>query len=233
MTFACLDVSKWLTDLIISTTMLPIATVENTIVDFALPDSGDLLGSISAPSSVAASGVVLTPQLARVLAGHSAIFTLTPNDSTPQRKHHPCVLTALASATVATVILRNFRKGDIAVDTQLPVDIETSAELNCVLLTVAVPPGTPDGSLVIINNVWVAGCAVALNETTSSATVGFNHTLAPNGAVFKAAKVGDVPGIMAALHNGGSTNERGDVSLGKQHIETIGKSSDRGMLLLS
>jgi hypothetical protein len=76
-----------------------------------------------------------------------------------------------------------------------------------------VPPGTPDGSLVIINNVWVAGFAVVLNSLSSSVTIGFNHAPASNGAVYAAALAGDVTGLIAALHNGGSTEECDVVSV--------------------
>ena len=99
----------------------------------------------------------------------------------------------------------------------MPADIEAKFERNCVLLKVAVPLGTPVGARVVINHVWVAGCAVVLNELASIVTIEFNHAPAPAGAVHAAAKAGDLPALKVALRNGGSTEEKDSVSARGRH----------------
>ena len=94
----------------------------------------------------------------------------------------------------------------------MPVDIEGDVKLNCVLLKVAVPLDTPDGAHVVINHVWVAGCAVVLNELSSFVTIGFNHAPAPVGAVMEAIAADNLAALKVALHNGGSTEEKDQVS---------------------
>ncbi len=56
-------------------------------------------------------------------------------------------------------------------DVLVAVDIKVDFEHNCVLLVVAVPSGTPESALLVIKNVWVAGCAVVLNELSATVTI--------------------------------------------------------------
>jgi hypothetical protein len=190
-----------------STYLLPNSKLpnENVTANF---ESGGLIDSLEedtilAPSSISAREVTLTAAGARVCTG-PAVFHLAPIYSEPLQN---CVLAALASGTEVIATLRI-----ASIDEQVPVDIKAADALNCVLLTVSVSPGTPDGSLVIINNVCVAGCAVNLNELLPTVTIGFNHAPAPEGAVYAAAKANDLPGLNAALRSGGSTEEKTEVS---------------------
>ncbi len=115
----------------------------------------------------------------------------------------------LAHGAEVFAILRSVDNLDGGViDEQVAVDIEVDVERNSVLLTVAVPYYTPDGTLVIIKNVWIAGFPVILNELSSTITVGFNHAPAPKGMVLAAAYDDDLPFLNAVLQNGGSTEEK-------------------------
>ncbi len=66
----------------------------------------------------------------------------------------------------------------------------------------------------IINNVWVAGRVVVLNELLSCVTIGFNHDPESEGAVYAAAAAGDTPGLIVAIHKGESTEQKDTVSTG-------------------
>ncbi len=90
-------------------------------------------------------------------AGTPAVFLLASISSVLMQE---CVLTALASNMEVIATLRIAKP----VDEQLSVYITASVTLNCALLTLAVPPSTPDGSLVIINNVWVVWSRRALRS---------------------------------------------------------------------
>ena len=194
------------TDLL-PTTKLSFDVNENVTTNVKPSDSADSLvdDKIVAPRSISADDVALVPVEARVRAGAPAVFHVAPISSALLQE---CVLTALASGmdAIATLHIES-----LAAE-QLSVDIKAAVTLNCVLLTVAVPPGTPDGSLVVINNVWVAGRAVVLNELLSCVTIGLNHGPEWEGAVYAAARANDLPGLNAALSNGGSTEEKDWVS---------------------
>jgi hypothetical protein len=194
---------------LLRTTKLPFNVHENVTTDANPGDSTDSLedDTILAPKSIYANDVALTPAEACVHAGAPAVFHLAPISSALLQE---CVLTALASGME---VIATLRIESPAVE-QLSVDIEAAVTLNCVLLKVAVPPGTPDGSLVIINNMWVAGCGVILNERLSCVTVGFNHAPDSEGAVYAAAAAGDVPGLIVAINKGESTEQKDKVSEG-------------------
>jgi hypothetical protein len=197
--------SSFVTDLL-STTKLPINVNETLTTKVTHGDSLVSLedDKILAPYSFSADDVTLTSASARVRAGTPAVFHMTPISSAPMQE---CVITGLESGIEIRATLRIASP----LDEQVPVDINASVSQNCVLLTVVVPPGTPDGSLVIINNLWVAGRAVVLNERLSCVTIGFNHAPASEGAVYAAAAAGDVPGLMVAILNGDSTEQKDKV----------------------
>jgi hypothetical protein len=214
MSTQCADAAKVLGGVVSSfsadlhpTTKLPINANENVTTDVKPGDSTDSLEAdiILAPRSISAHDVALTPAAARVRAGTPAVFHVAPISTALLRE---CVLTALASGMEVIATLRIASP----VDEELSVDVKTAVLRNCVLVTVAVPFGTPDGSLVIINKVWVAGFAVLLNVQLSCVTIGFNHAPASEGAVYAAAAVGDVPGLFLAIHKGESTEQKDTVS---------------------
>jgi hypothetical protein len=216
MSAQCVDAARVLDGVVISfstdllpTTMLPFNVDEIVITDVTTCDSTDSLvdDKIVAPMSSSADDVALTPAEAHVRAGAPAVFHVAPISSALLQE---CVLTALASGMDVRATLHI---ESLAAE-QLSVDIKAAVTLNCVLLTVAVPPCTPDGSLVIINNVWVAGCAVVLNELLSCVTIGFNHVLEWEGVVYAAAAAGDTPGLIVAIHKGESTEQKDTVSTG-------------------
>ncbi len=201
-------VSSFSTELL-PKTKLPFNVNENVTTNANPGDSTDSLedDTILSPRSISANEVALTSVEACVRAGTPAVFHVTPISSALLQK---CVLTALASGMEVIATLRIASP----FDEQLSVDITAAVALNCVLVSVAVPPRTPDGSLVIINNVWVAGCAVTLNEQSSFVTIGYNHAPASEGAVYAAAAAGDVPGLITAIHKGESTEQKDAVSTG-------------------
>ncbi len=210
----CAGMAAVLGNLLISFETTPIDLVENTLVEFHLAslESSFRDDAVYAPPSFTASGVELTLVSSSVLAGQTAAFKLAPIASTPRQTYHRCVLITLASVIEASAAVRLFSLDASTVDVQAPVYIEVSAELDCVVLAIEVPPGTPNNSLVLINRVCVAGCEMHLSRLSSCMTVGFNHAPASVGALFLASAAGDEAGIEVALRKGGSTEEMDIVS---------------------
>jgi hypothetical protein len=211
----CADVVKDLHNYVSSTDWtnnLPISVTENDVCDLNPADSLDSLenDTTSVPLSVAACDIAVTPATARVQSGQPAIFHVGLNGSTPL---HERVIESLASSAVVHVSLHVHVDG-VEIVTRVPADIEASVEFNCALVIVAVPTGTPNGSLVTINCAWVAGSAVVLSTLSSSVVIGFNHAPAPAGAMLEAAKAGDLSGVRTALDNGESTAQKDMVSAG-------------------
>ena len=214
MTTECADVARALGIFISSDPMpqnkLSISHTENTVCTF---NSAGLMDSLKedtvlAPLSLGATDVTLMPTKVCVGMEGPAIFVLASKGSTPL---HEGVLKALAAGTevLASLLVAGLNGGECAV--LAPADIEASVD--GVLLIVPFLAGTPQGSRVVINRVWVAGCEVALDELSSSITIGFNHhTPAPAGAMIAAAKAGDLSGVRAALDNGESTEQKDAVS---------------------
>jgi hypothetical protein len=219
MTTQCADVARVLEEVfhlystgLLPPEKLPIDVNENVTAN--LKQGGSKISleddSVVAPPSILACDAAVTQAAARVRAGTPAVFKLAHSCAAQQ---HECVLTALASGADVFAILRSVDNLHVGViDVLVAVDIKVDIEHNCVLIVVSVPPGTPDGALVVIKNVWVAGCAVFLNELSSTITIGFNHAPAPKGAVWTAAYYNDLPGLNAALRNGESTEEKDAVS---------------------
>ena len=211
MTTECADVAKALFILTdpMPANKLSISTTENTVCAFNFAGLMDSLekDTVSAPFSLGATHVTLMPTKVCVGMEGPAIFVLASKGSTPM---HEGVLKALAAGIEvrASLLVPGPDGGECAV--LEPVDIEASVA--GVLLIVAFPAGTPQGSWVVINRVWVAGCEVALDEPSSSITIGFNHTPAPAGAMIAAAMAGDLSGVRAALDNGESTEQKDVVS---------------------
>ena len=212
----CADVAHVFRDVIrsISTDLLssklPIDVTENVVTNLTPGVSTESLGydKVSAPPSIEARESAVTPVNVRVCSGSPAIFKLAHSRETQQ---HDSVLTALASGAQVIALMRSVNILDGGV-THVQVAVDIAVELNCVTLTVAVPPGTPDGSVVMIHAVWVAGVSVILDALASSVTIGFNHAPAPAGTVMDAARANDLPGLKQALGNGGSTEEIDRVS---------------------
>ena len=181
-----------------------------TVAGTLSADSTDSLNDdvVSAPSRIAASEVKLTPVFVHVLAGKSAGFLLTTTALSRQLKHDSAALNDLASVTVATAKMHIANPASFgALVLEVPVNIDASVDLDGVIFLVEVPPGTPDGTLITIDNVWVAGCAVELIELMSCVTIGFNHVPTGKGPVLEAVQAEVLSGLKVALYNGGSTEE--------------------------
>lgn len=216
MSTRCADTARFICGVInvVSLDLLPTKTLpmnENSIINFIPDDSIDVLekDAMCAPKSVAACDLALNPTAAHVRTGQPAEFRMA---STAPVLLHESILAVLALGTEVTAAIRIL--GDDAspdsgtVDGEALVEIEVDAKNNCMLLKVIVPPGIPDGALVVIKHVCVAGCDVALSEQSSSITIGFNHTEESEGAAYSAAATGDMPGLLAALDKGESTEQR-------------------------
>ena len=64
---------------------------------------------------------------------------------------------------------------------------------------------------VTIVSLSLAGRPLLCDCLPATLRVGYNHTPAPEGEVFAAAQAGDVPALLAAIEEGGSTEEADEV----------------------
>jgi len=69
-----------------------------------------------------------------------------------------------------------------------------------------------DATFVSVRSLTLAGQPLFFGGLPTAVYVGYNHAPAPEGAVYQAALLGDVPALQAALDAGGSTEEGGIVS---------------------
>ena len=69
------------------------------------------------------------------------------------------------------------------------------------------PSAWADAASVTVVSLSLAGRLLPCDFLSATLQVGYNHARAPAGAVYAAAKVGDVPALQAALDAGGSTEE--------------------------
>ena len=69
------------------------------------------------------------------------------------------------------------------------------------------PSAWADAASITAVSLSLAGWPLPCDCLTTTLQVGYKHAPAPEGAVFEAAKAGDVPALQAALDAGGSTEE--------------------------
>ena len=72
-----------------------------------------------------------------------------------------------------------------------------------------------DATTVTIHSLSLAGRTVPCDCLPATLRVGYNHAPAPEGAVFAAAKAGDVRALEAVIEAGGSTEEADEVRGGQ------------------
>ena len=77
------------------------------------------------------------------------------------------------------------------------------------------PATWADAASVTVVALTLAGRPLTCDALPATLRVGYNHTAAPALAVYRAAKVGDVPALQAALDAGGSTEEADGVGGGR------------------
>ena len=73
------------------------------------------------------------------------------------------------------------------------------------------PAAWADAVSVTVVSLSLAGRPLTCDCLPATLRVGYNHAPAPEGAVFEAAKAGDVPALLAAIDAGGSTEEAAEV----------------------
>jgi hypothetical protein len=193
---------------------LSLAPSELAIIAFTHPLGGiDGIGVVDAPSCPPPSYLSITCLQKHVRSGRAAAFLLAPPAEAGCGSPGSAVCSSIAALAQVIVVLQtpDDARALQAAAPLLPVTYEPSATHGGVLITVLVPASAPEGSRVVISRASVAGYDVALGGVPLQATVGFNHTPAQAGPVFKAARWGDVPALSSALDGGASTEEMGEV----------------------
>ena len=90
----------------------------------------------------------------------------------------------------------------------LTVSISARASHLCWTARALIPPAAwSDATSVTLESFSIAGSTLHSDCLPTTLRVGYNHALAPPGAVLAAARIGDVPALQAALDAGGSTEE--------------------------
>ena len=80
------------------------------------------------------------------------------------------------------------------------------------------PSAWVNAASVAVVSLTLAGQSISCDCIPAIQRVGYNHGIAPAGAVFRAARAGDVAALQAALDAGGSTAEKDEVRGGGHHF---------------
>lgn len=104
--------------------------------------------------------------------------------------------------------------GQTRAEVYLPVTARPSCG-GSILRVLVRPAAWADASSVTVVSLSLAGLPHPCEFLPATLRVGYNHALAPAGAVLEASKAGDVPALQAALDAGGSTEEADEVRWGR------------------
>jgi hypothetical protein len=201
---------------------LPLAPVEPPSITLSRDNCG--VGRVHAPPCFSFNSLSIRCLSRRVHPGRSATFALVPHAHERRVEDGP-VLAMLASVVTIAATLQppsmfiapsGRKRARLPSSTPvfaplLPVTCKLSSHGD-LLICVTAPASASEGSRLVINNVSIAGCEMALGEAPLQSIVGFNHASLPKGPVSDAAGNGDVPTLMLLLHSGASTEEKAEVS---------------------
>jgi hypothetical protein len=167
------------------------------------------LGRVSAPKKVAASDIVVRNISAFAWAGALPSFEVALASSaggSAELEESAGKLESLARHLHVDARLHASSDGTTSSDPgrgPLPFSVELSANSQCVVVSIPLPPGVPEGSQVSVASVEVAGESCPLPAL--SITVGVNHAVTAPGPVTQAAQAGG--DVVTPLRLGGSTEE--------------------------
>ena len=107
------------------------------------------------------------------------------------------------------------------------LSVHSSAEGGWLVRALISPSAWANAASITIVSLTLAGRAMSCDCLPATLQIGYNHAPAPEGAVLKAAKAGDVAALQAALDAGGSTEEADTVRTGKQNNQPPSPSPPR------
>ena len=116
-------------------------------------------------------------------------------------------ISAHACLRVAVEVPRQPRR-----EVSVPVSAHPSGG-GWIIRAVVRPTAWAEAASVTVVSLSLAGRPLPSNCLPATLRVGYNHAPAPMGAVYGAAKAGDVAALQAALYAGGSTEEADKVSV--------------------
>ena len=105
--------------------------------------------------------------------------------------------------------------GQAREEVSVPVKARPSGG-GCIIRALVRPSAWTDAASVTVVSLLLAGRPLPCESLPVPLLVGYNHTPAPEGAVVKAAKAGDVTALWAAIEAGGSTEEADEVCGGER-----------------
>ena len=191
-------------DFINSERKLPRTVTECPAISW-VPSQGHAasLGSIISPLGIPASALSVEIISKRALPGSAATFRIkVVEDGIPGPVQiNGDALHTLSLGLRVIVTVSTNKKVPLAYDVVL-------SSTSCINVSATIPSDAPLGSEVVLCRASVGGSDVPLGQVLPRVTLGYNHEEAPEGPVTAAAKAGDVPALMQALDNGGSTEER-------------------------
>ena len=103
---------------------------------------------------------------------------------------------------------------DIPGQAREAVALPVTARPSCggwTIRALARPSAWTDAAFVTVVSLSLAGRPLPCEFLPATLRVGYNHAPAPKGAVYEAARAGDVPALWAAIEAGGSTEEANEV----------------------
>lgn len=204
-----------------------IAPCEGTAIVFA--HSKDV-GQVIAEANLLASDLSVTLPAKRVGPRGHIVFRIVP----------PILLTGPSfdlAVTTSNLVLAHIVLNSCS-DTPLAYRVEPSSTvdaLGCVDITAAIPDGSGTGDAVILCNLSIAGREVPLGDSPVQVIIGFNHAPSPVGLVTGPARAGNVPALVRALEDGGSTQEADPMHQGRTplHFAAYNGHSEAVQLLLA
>ena len=188
--------------------------IELTCLDI-VPCATSGLGRIVAPPGVTTTHIVPPLLPTTVLPGYPLIISLTLRDAYPAT-HLEEVTVALDAVERRLVVKASLiDKSPLLPELQrlvLPVSISPSPGERTLRISLAVPVLSMSSTacIVALEELSLAGASLLQEPLPSAMRVGVSHDWRVPGAASRAAQSGDVPALLAALLDGGSTGEAGD-----------------------
>ena len=177
-----------------------------------VPCTASGLGRVVAPPRVVPSQIVPPLFPACLLPGRPLVFSLALSNAYPEKDVDAVAAALDAVIRHLVVVVVRMPSSPSPPDLQrlvLPVAINPKPADRSLLVTVEVP-ALPEASLagtVVVEELSLAGASLLGWPLPPAVRIGFYHDRRPPGAAWRAARAGSIPALLAALHDGGSTEE--------------------------
>lgn len=185
--------------------------VELTCLDI-VPCATSGLGRIVAPPGVLTTHIVQPLIPATVLPGYPLHISLALCDAYPATHADELAVALDAVERRLVVVAALINRAPSLPEPQrllLPVSMSPNPGERTLCISLAVPVWSTSSNacIVALEELSLAGVSLLQAPLPSAVRVGVSHDRRAQGAAWRAAQVGDVPALLAALLDGGSTGE--------------------------